>query len=134
MRKSSGGHVQITVSSAMHLLSFGPKHGTPITGYHSHGASAVPLGSGRGESHVYCIYLGPGGEIGPHEAGFDQLFLILAGSGWVSGADGVRKELRDGEGALIARGEIHAKGSTSGLTAIMVQLTELTAASAPGVA
>ena len=134
MRMSLGGRVQITVSSAMHLLSFGPKHGTPITGYHSHGASAVRLGSGRGESHVYCIYLGPGGEIGPHGAGFDQLFLILAGSGWVSGADGVRKELRDGEGALIARGEIHAKGSTSGLTAIMVQLTELTAASAPSVA
>jgi hypothetical protein len=72
----------------MQLLSFGPKDGTPITTYHSHRALAVPLGSGRGEGHIYCIYLGPGGEIGPHESGFAQLFLVLAGSGWVSGADG----------------------------------------------
>ena len=122
------------MSATMHLLSFGPEQGTPISAYHSQRASAVPLGSGQGEGQVYCIYLGPGGEIGPHEAGFAQLFLVLAGSGWVSGADGVRQVVKAGQGAFIPRGEVHAKGSTSGLTAIMVQLTDLTAASVVGAA
>lgn len=113
----------------MHLLDFTPGHGTPITVYNSHGAVAIPLGEGRGEGHVYCVRVDPGGAIGPHEAGFGQLFLVVAGSGWVSGPDGVQRPLGVGRGAYIARGEVHAKGSDGGMTAIMVQLTEL--ASAP---
>lgn len=111
----------------MRLLSFGPEWGTPIREYRSHQASAVTLGSGQGEGHIYCVHLAAGGEIGAHEAGFAQLFLVVAGSGWVSGPDGVRETLSEGQGAFITRGELHAKGSASGLTAIMVQLTELTA-------
>jgi len=42
--------------------------------------------------------------------------------------DGVRQPLAAGQGAFIARGEVHAKGSDAGLTAIMVQLTDLTPA------
>jgi quercetin dioxygenase-like cupin family protein len=114
----------------MRLLNFGPEWGRPIDQYHSQGAIAVALGSGQGEGHVYCVHISPGGEIGAHEAGFAQLFLVVAGSGWVSGADAVRRPLHEGQGAFIARGEIHAKGSVSGMTAIMVQLTDLTAASA----
>jgi quercetin dioxygenase-like cupin family protein len=112
----------------MHLLDFTPGREALITVYDSHGAYALPLGEGRGEGHVYCIRIEPGGAIGPHEASFGQLFLVVAGSGWVSGSDGVRRALGVGRGAFIGRGEIHAKGSDSGLTAIMVQLTDLAAA------
>jgi quercetin dioxygenase-like cupin family protein len=112
----------------MHLLDFTPGHETEISVYESHGAYALPLGDGRGEGHVYCIRIEPGGAIGWHEAGFGQLFLVVAGSGWVSGPDGVQRPLGAGRGALIARGEVHAKGSETGLTAIMVQLTDLAAA------
>jgi quercetin dioxygenase-like cupin family protein len=112
----------------MHLLDFSPGRGTPISVYESHGATALPLGEGRGEGHVYCIRIDPGGVIGPHEAGFGQLFLAVAGSGWVSAADGVRRPIGVGRGAFIARGEVHAKGSDTGLTAIMIQLTDLAAA------
>jgi quercetin dioxygenase-like cupin family protein len=76
---------------------------------------------------VYCLHLDPGGEIGAHEAGFAQLFLIVDGSGWVSGSDGKRQLLRRGQGAIIARGEMHAKGTASGMTAIMVQVRDMTA-------
>jgi quercetin dioxygenase-like cupin family protein len=109
----------------MHLLDFTPGHGTPISVYESHGAFALPLGEGRGEGHVYCVRIEPGGDIGSHESGFGQLFLVVAGSGWVSGPDGVPRPLGVGRGAYIARGEVHAKGSDTGMTAIMVQLTEL---------
>ena len=62
--------------------------------------------------------------IGPHEAGFGQLFLAVSGDGWVAGEDGVRQPLREGESAFIARGEIHSKGSDTGLTALMVQVRD----------
>src|SRR6185312_6012069 len=77
----------------MHFLDFTPGHGTPITVYNSHGAFAVPLGEGRGEGHVYCVRIEPGGSIGAHEAGFGQLFLVVGGSGWVSGPDGEQRPL-----------------------------------------
>lgn len=112
----------------MHLLDFAPGRETLISVYESHGASALPLGEGRGEGRVYCIRIDPGGAIGPHEAAFGQLFLVVAGSGWVSGGDGVPRPLGVGSGAFISRGEVHAKGSDTGLTAIMVHLTELAAA------
>jgi len=103
-------------------------HDAPISEYESHGAHALPLGGGRGEGHVYRVRISPGGAIGPHKAGFGQLFLVVSGSGWISGGDGVRQPLAAGQGAFIARGEVHAKGSDAGLTAIMVQLTDLTPA------
>lgn len=109
----------------MHLLDLTPGHEGLISDYESHGAYARHLGEGRGEGHVYCIRIEPGGGIGPHEAAFGQLFLVVAGTGWVSGGDGVRQPLGVGRGALIARGEVHAKGSDTGLTAIMVQVREL---------
>jgi quercetin dioxygenase-like cupin family protein len=112
----------------MHLLDFTPGHGAPISVFDSHGSVAQPLGEGRGEGHVYCVRIEPGGEIGSHEAGFGQLFLVIAGSGWVSGPDGVARPLGVGWGAYIPRGEVHAKGSDTGVTAIMVQLTELAVA------
>lgn len=114
----------------MQLLNFGPERAQPISDYRSQYASAVALASGQGEAHVYCLHLSPGGEIGVHEAGFAQLFLVVAGSGWVSGPEGKRQMLVQGQGAYIARGEMHAKGTKSGMTAIMVQLTELTTSSA----
>src|SRR6476469_1405843 len=105
-----------------------PGLAAPISDYESHEAYALPLADGRGEGHVYCIRIEPGGAIRPHEASFGQLFLVVAGSGWVSGSDGVQRALGVGWGAFIGRGEIHAKGSDRGLTAIMVQVTELAAA------
>ena len=111
----------------MQVIEFGAGH-EPISLYQSHGASALPLADGRGDGHVYCIRFAPGGAIGPHEANFGQLFLVLAGSGWVSGGDGVARPLGMGQAALIGRGEVHAKGSETGMTALMVQLTELAAA------
>ena len=112
----------------MRLLDFTPGHETPITVYDSYRAYALPLGEGRGEAHAYCIRIEPGGIIGSHQAGFGQFFLVVAGSGWVSGSDGVQRPLGAGRGAYIERGEIHTKGSDTGLTAIMVQMTDLAAA------
>ena len=77
------------------------------------------------ESHdglvVHCIHFEPGGEIGTHPTGREQLFLVVEGSGWVVGGDGEKRELASGQGAYFARNESHAKGSASGMVAIMIQ-------------
>ena len=71
----------------MRLIDFRARRAAPIAEYDSVGAAAVPLGDGAGEAHAYAVHLAPGGAIGPHPAGFDQLFLVVEGSGWVAGAD-----------------------------------------------
>ncbi|HEX3556951.1 MAG TPA: hypothetical protein VIA62_27315 [Thermoanaerobaculia bacterium] len=46
-------------------------------------------------------------------------------SGWAMGADGHRVELRAGQGVRFERGENRSKGSETGMTAIMIQVSEL---------
>jgi quercetin dioxygenase-like cupin family protein len=89
-------------------------------------ASSIELAKGEGDAHAYVIYFEPGGIIGPHEAGFGQILFAVAGSGWVSGGDGRRIALAEGEAAFISRGEVHSKGSESGMTAFMIQVRDLT--------
>jgi quercetin dioxygenase-like cupin family protein len=107
------------------MLDFSAKRAEPIEHFESLGASSVPLGDGHGEAHVYCVRFEPGGRIGQHPAGFGQLFLVVEGAGWVSGHDGARVELAAGQGAYFSRGELHAKGSEVGMTAIMIQIRDL---------
>jgi quercetin dioxygenase-like cupin family protein len=88
--------------------------------------------SGGGAAHIYLIHLAPGGVIGAHEAGFDQLFVPLQGSGWAAGTDAVRHQIVVGQAAVFRRGEVHAKGSEIGLVALMVQVEQATDACAAG--
>jgi quercetin dioxygenase-like cupin family protein len=89
--------------------------------------SSIKVAEGDGEAHAYVLYFEPGAEIGPHEAGFGQLLFPVSGNGWVAAGDGRHHPLAEGEAAVIARGEVHSKGSESGMTALMVQVRELAA-------
>lgn len=105
----------------MRTLHFSPPHGVPVEDFGSRAVSSVRLAQGAGESHVYCLYFAPGGVIGPHPTGCDQLFLVVEGTGWIAGPDGQRRPLSSGQGVHLERGEQHSKGSDEGMTAIMVQ-------------
>jgi quercetin dioxygenase-like cupin family protein len=107
------------------VLELGRDRATAIEKFSSHGASSVPLASGRGEAHLYAVHFDPGGSMGRHRAGFGQLFVVLSGGGWAEGDDGVRVDLAEGQAAWFARGEMHAKGSEQGMTALMVQVDDL---------
>lgn len=96
----------------------------PISTYESHGASAVRLADGHGEAHAYLVSFEAGGAIGRHEAGYGQLFIVLAGRGWVAGDDGLRVEISAGDIVMFDRGEQHAKGSDTGMSAVMVQVRD----------
>lgn len=108
------------------IVQFSADAAEPIMSYSSVTASAVALAQGEGKSHVYAVHVQAGGEIGTHPAGFDQLFLVVQGSGWVAGADGVRHSLSALQGAFVPKGETHAKGSQAGMVAIMVQASSFT--------
>jgi len=116
----------LLAKKSMQVFEFLRHQAQPIQLFDSTSAASLHLGDGMGEAHMYCIYLGPGGEIGAHRAGFGQLFLIVEGSGWVAGEDGRRVPLSAGQGAYFAPGEMHSKGSDRGATVIMVQVSELT--------
>jgi quercetin dioxygenase-like cupin family protein len=88
-------------------------------------ARSAELAAGEGEAHAYVVRFEPGGIIGPHEAGFGQLFVALEGDGWAAGEDGERMALSTGEAAFIHRGEVHSKGSETGMTALMIQVRDL---------
>jgi AraC-like ligand binding domain len=107
------------------VLNFRRNQAKPIEAYASSGAHSCAIANGHGESHAYVIHLEPGGQIGPHPAGFDQVFLAMHGSGWVTGSDGVRHSIEEGSGALIPTGELHSKGSDAGMVAVMFQATAL---------
>jgi quercetin dioxygenase-like cupin family protein len=109
----------------MKLIEFTPERARPIELFESAGASAVALGDGTGEAHVYCLHFEPGGKIGLHPTGFGQLFLVVRGEGWACGADGRRVSLQAGQGVFFERGEVHSKGSETGMVAVVVQVSEL---------
>lgn len=119
------GTLRSRLQTSMQILDFSSERATSIREFQSLAASALPLGHGNGEAHAYCVYVEAGGRIGPHPTGFGQLFLIVHGSGWVAGADGVRISLRSGQGAYFPRGEMHEKGSETGMTAVMLQVADL---------
>jgi quercetin dioxygenase-like cupin family protein len=109
---------------AIRLFRFNASQARPIEAYASSGASSCVLAHGQGESHVYVVRLEPGGIIGPHPAGFDQVFLAVKGSGWVAGTDGIRHEVHEESGAFIPVGEHHSKGSETGMVAVMIQASQ----------
>lgn len=116
----------------LQVFRFGAEQAALIPLFGSVGAASVPLAHGMGENHAYALHFAPGGVIGPHPAGFDQLFLVVQGAGWVAGADGVRQALATLEGAFVPAGEMHAKGSEAGMTAVMLQSSKFTGAADAG--
>jgi len=95
-----------------------------ITEYGARGTRSVHMSTGSGESHSYVLYFDPGGRIGMHEAGFDQLFLVVSGSAWLT-VDENTVTLEQSEAGLVPRGSMHAKGSIGGATVVMIQALDM---------
>ena len=93
-----------------------------IERFSSRRASTTRRADGSGEAHAPVVRIDAGGIIGRHPAGFGQLWIVVARSGWVAGGDGRRSDVRVGDAAFIERGERHAKGSDAGMTAVTLQV------------
>ena len=77
------------------------------------------------EAHAVVIEIGAGGIVARHPSVVGQLFVVVRGSGWVSGRDGEREPISAGEGVLWERGEEHESGSDEGLTALVLEAESL---------
>jgi len=109
----------------MRLVEFTPHLAEPISLFESVASSSVAVGHGSGEVHVYAVHFRAAAQIGVHPTGFCQLFLVVQGSGWAAGEDGQRINLSAGQGVFFEKGEMHSKGSETGMVAIMVQATHI---------
>ena len=78
-----------------------------------------------GDAHVVVIEVGPEGLVARHPAGMAQLFSVVRGSGWVSGADGERSSIAAGESVVWEPGEEHESGSEEGMTVLVVEAESL---------
>jgi quercetin dioxygenase-like cupin family protein len=92
-----------------------------ITRFDSTGATIGGIARAGGPVRVSLLQLAAGGVVGAHPAACPQLFLVVAGSGWARSGDESRSPLAAGEAALWEVGEVHASGSDSGLTAVIVE-------------
>ena len=79
------------------------------------------------QGHVVVIEIGPGGVVAKHPAASAQLFVVVSGDGWVSGADGEREAIVAGQAVLWEPGEEHESGSDEGMTALVVEAETITA-------
>ncbi|MFF3696916.1 cupin domain-containing protein [Streptomyces sp. NPDC002221] len=84
-------------------------------------ATASPIAAGTGSVHVTCLAIEPTGTIGSHPAPVTQLFLVIAGEGWIDGPDGRRIHVSVGDGVRWEPGEEHASGTSTGLTALALE-------------
>jgi quercetin dioxygenase-like cupin family protein len=73
---------------------------------------------------VSIAELEPGGRIGGHHGASRQVFVVLAGSGWVR-TETEQAELAAGEAALWEAGEWHESGTEGGMRVLIVEGEEL---------
>lgn len=104
----------------MQLFCFDPAVGSTITRY---GSAFVlsPIVRIDHAAHVSCMHVGPNGIVGYHQATVPQLFLVVTGSGWVTGTDCIQHAITAGHAAWWERDEWHESGSDRGMTVIVIE-------------
>ncbi len=75
-------------------------------------------------SRFACFHIGAGGFIPRHPATGPQLFVVVEGSGWVSGEDEKKVPIQSGRAAFWEPGENHESGTDRGMKAIVVECHE----------
>ena len=104
----------------MRIFRFDPEVSVPVSRFGSN-FRIGPLTGSDSRVRVQVMHLPADGLVGHHPAVVPQLFAVVAGSGWVSGADGERRPVRPGEAALWDAGEDHESGSDEGMTAVVIE-------------
>jgi quercetin dioxygenase-like cupin family protein len=85
----------------------------------------VPLSQPGDVCMASAMFLRPGGVIGRHETTTPQLLCVIAGSGFVSGSDGVEVPIGQFEAAFWEAGENHETRTDTGMTTITLEGTSL---------
>ena len=117
----------------MRLFSFEPNRGKPLTSWtDAQGVKhrvdpktskvvIAPIFGSDAPSRFACFHIGAGGFIPRHPAVGQQLFVVVAGEGWVSGEGGGKAPIKAGQAAFWEDGEPHESGTDTGMTVIVVE-------------
>jgi len=70
---------------------------------------------------IGCMHIEAGGIVGYHQATAPQLFLVVAGAGWVRGEEELRRPIATFEAAFWRGGEWHEAGSETGMTVFVIE-------------
>ena len=104
----------------MRLIHFDATVGRQIDRYESEFTLSPLTPPGEGFKAA-CFHIPAGGVVGFHEATVPQLFCVVSGSGWVTGADRERVPVGPFEAAFWEAGEWHESGSDEGMTAVVLE-------------
>ncbi len=105
----------------MKLFRFDVEVGHDIRQFDSAGSVISGVARLSGEAAARCIYLSPGGTLGYHQAAAQQLYLVVAGEGWVCDVTRDQVPIRAGQAAFWEAGEWHASGSSTGMTVMVLE-------------
>ncbi len=105
----------------MKRFRFDPAVGVPITQFDSRNVVIARGVRTTTFTQVGVMHLSAGGVIGCHQATLPQLFMVVAGAGWVRGASDARVPITVGQAAFWTKGERHESGTDSGMSAVVVE-------------
>jgi quercetin dioxygenase-like cupin family protein len=84
-------------------------------------APLTPPISEESRVQVAVFRVAAGGRVLRHPATYPQILAVLAGSGEVSGADGLEQAISAGEAVFWHEGEEHETKSAGGLIALIIE-------------
>ncbi|WP_217587558.1 cupin [Lentibacillus saliphilus] len=76
-------------------------------------------------TQIGCMYLDKNDIVGYHQAVVPQLLLVISGQGLVRGERGEYVEVRSGDAVFWEQNEWHETKTDNGLTAIVIEGTDL---------
>ncbi len=109
----------------MQVFSFEKATGQEIGLFGSQGFVLSRMAQWSANGVVSIAHLLPDGVIGGHQAVGDQLFLVVWGSGEVSGAMGETASIMNGQAVFWQDGEWHETRTVGGLTAVIIEAPTL---------
>ena len=109
----------------MKIYKFNKESGKKVEKYDSNLATYLKMLQTNEIANIGCMYIEQKGILGHHQAPVSQLFVVVQGEGWVTGADQKQINIKAGESAFWEKGEWHTSGSNSGMTAILIQSESL---------
>ncbi len=104
----------------MELLRFDRSAGWRVD-HHESDFVLAPVTVPDGPVKAACFHVPPGGIVWFHEATTPQLFCVVAGSGWVTGADRARVPVEAFDAAFWEAGEWHESGTEVGMAAVVLE-------------
>ncbi|MFC4075418.1 cupin domain-containing protein [Salinithrix halophila] len=109
----------------MRFFRFDAEKAKEIQQFESKGIGCTPILRQEGWLQVGCFHFAPGSVLGLHSAICPQLFMVVAGDGWVRAETTARFPVRAGQAVFWTRGERHESGSDTGMTVMVFEGSEM---------